>query len=154
VGYRENAGHKLISEEDAEAFEAAWRKEVRETSAHALAGEDELAHVTYWARKDAAEKGEEGVDLPSDPEVTLALLRSAKTENRGQTDGTRAVRRTAVFAWSTLVELYGDEDALVARIDELKGSGTEIDPSLLELIDKYLGGWRPRDFNLGDDDED
>jgi energy-coupling factor transporter ATP-binding protein EcfA2 len=153
VGYREGAGHKLVSEADAETFEAAWRTEVRAAGPEHLADEYDLLRVFYWARHDSAPE-DEAIPLSPDPIVTLAVLRSARSETRGQTSGNRAVRRTSVFAWSTLVEVYGGEDSLIARIEALKGSGLEIPEELMALIEKYLAGWRPRDFAAVDDDED
>jgi hypothetical protein len=43
---------------------------------------------------------------------------------------------------------------LIARIEELKASDVAIEDDLEALIDKYLGGWRPRDFGLGAGDDD
>jgi hypothetical protein len=48
-----------------------------------------------------------------------------------------------------LIELYGDETTLRQRIEALKASRPENIGDLLELADKYLAGWRPKDF--GDD---
>jgi hypothetical protein len=153
VGYRDGAGHKLISEADAKTFEAAWREEVRRAQTQDLVDEDDLLRVFYWARKDS-EPADEVIPLPADPSVTLAVLRAARSETRNQTSGNRVVRRTAVFAWDTLVGVYGDEETLITRIKALKKSDVEIPEDLAALIDKYLGGWRPRDFGGLDEDED
>jgi hypothetical protein len=45
-----------------------------------------------------------------------------------------------------LVELYGTEDTLRERIQRLKATQPEGVNELLELANKYLGGWRPSDF--------
>jgi hypothetical protein len=42
--------------------------------------------------------------------------------------------------------LYGDEDTLRERIEKLKATQPEGIDELLQLVDKYLGGWRPDDF--------
>jgi hypothetical protein len=68
--------------------------------------------------------------------------------------GQRAVERVPVFAWDSLVDLYGDEQTLIARIEALKASEVAIEEDLAVLIDKYLGGWRPRDFGIGEEDDD
>jgi hypothetical protein len=54
--------------------------------------------------------------------------------------GSRTVRTSPRLAWEVLVELYGDEETLAQRIDELKQSDVEVDAELLELVDKYLAG--------------
>jgi len=153
VGYREGAGHKLISEGDAKAFEAAWRAEIRAASPQSLVDEDDLLRVFYWARKDSGSE-DPNIPMPPDPSVTFAVLQSARSETRSQTSGNRAVRRTSVFAWDTLVGVYGDEKTLITRIKALRDSDVEIPEDLAELIDRYLGGWRPRDFDgLREDDD-
>lgn len=45
-----------------------------------------------------------------------------------------------------LVELYEGEDVLRVRIEELRGSPLPDSAEQLELADRYLGGWRPKDF--------
>ena len=42
VGYQEGSGHKLVTEDAAAAFEAAWRSEVRSASPEQLASERDL----------------------------------------------------------------------------------------------------------------
>lgn len=149
VGYREGAGHKLVSEEVAKRLEKEWRAEVRSASADELVRENDLARILIWTRDDAGED-EPSVEIPADPRVMLALLQSAKSESKRQTLGSRAVRRSPRLAWEALVDLFGGEDTLVARIDELKASDIPMDEDLAELVDKYLGGWRPDDVR--DDD--
>jgi len=68
VGYRENAGHKLVSEEAAARFERAWRVEVRKRAASAsdLAQEPDLLRVLYRAKREATAE-EPDLVLPDDP---------------------------------------------------------------------------------------
>ncbi len=47
VGYREGAGHKLVSEGAAKALEKEWRFRVRAASAETLAGEKELLVISF-----------------------------------------------------------------------------------------------------------
>jgi hypothetical protein len=48
-----------------------------------------------------------------------------------------------------LIELYGGEDVLRARIDALKEANLPGTEEILEVSEKYASGWRPKDF--GDD---
>lgn len=153
VGYRENAGHKLVSEDDAASLEREWRNQVRAASVAQLVAEWDLLRILLIAAKERGE-GEEALTVPRDPAVTLALLRSARTEVRGQSMGSRAVRRSFRLYWDGLVELYGDEATLVAELAALKTSNVEIEPELLALAEKYAAGWRPKDFASDDDDAD
>ena len=148
IGYHENVGHKLVSEADAERFEREWRASVRTASSAALAQEADLLR-TFWVVKEQADPNEPPLIIPDSPEVTLALLKSARSEARSQSMGSRAIRHKPRLAWDALVDLYGNEDTVRERIDALKRpqSGEIVD--LLALADKYLGGWRPKGF--GDD---
>ena len=70
--------------------------------------------------------------------------------------GSRAVRRTAVLNLPHLIDLYGSEEVLATRINDLKAGfdalkpwiatrGVSLDEAeqLLELVERYLSGWRP-----------
>jgi hypothetical protein len=50
------------------------------------------------------------------------------------------------LAWKTPIELYGDEGVLCERIANLKALHLEGNEELLQLADKYVGGWRPPTF--------
>lgn len=146
VGYREGAGHKLVSEDAAKAFEKEWRECVRAASAETLGKETDLLRTVLLTKKDA------GVDepafvIPDSPAVTQALLKAARGEVRSQSMGSRAVRRKPRLAWDALIEVFGDEAILRQRIEDLKASTPSDAGDLLELADKYLSGWRPKDFD-------
>lgn len=146
VGYRKGAGHNLVSEVAANKFEKDWRVEVCVASADLLADESELLRILLLVRREA-DPSEPTLEIADSPRMTLALLRSARSEVRSQSMGSRAVRRSARLAWDALVELYGEENTLRERIAKLKASQIEGNDELLQLADKYLGGWRPRDFD-------
>jgi hypothetical protein len=145
IGYREGAGHKLVTESAAKELEAQWRAEVRAASADDLARESDLLRVLLFAQSDLPED-EPRLEVPADPKVTLAVLRAAKSDARSQTMGSRAVRREARLAWGALVDVYGDEETLRRRIEALKATTPRGEDELLELADRYLSGWRPDNF--------
>jgi hypothetical protein len=149
VGYREGAGHKLVSEDAAKAFEKEWRASVRAADAETLGKETELLRTVLLTKKDA-EADEPAFVIPDSPAVTQALLKAARGEVRSQSEGSRAVRHKPRLAWDSLIEVFGDEAVLRQRIEELKVSEPSDVGDLLELADRYLSGWRPKDF--GDDD--
>lgn len=149
VGYRENVGHKLISEVAAKRFEKDWRVQIGAAGAEVLAGEKGILWMLLLARTQA-DPAETSIEIADSPHLTLALLRSARSEMLSQAMGSRAVQRTARLAWKELIELYGDQGVLRERIEKLKAAQPEGDDELLELADKYLAGWRPKRF---DEDE-
>jgi predicted KAP-like P-loop ATPase len=149
AGIAEESERGLLSEEDAIALGKRFSEEVASAPQAALVGERELARIIYQARL-YADPESPPIEIPADPEVTLTMLQSARTEQQAQTVGSHAVRRTPVFAWSALVNLYGTEEKLLERVEKLRISVVEIPSDLVVLIDKYLSGWRPRGF--GDDE--
>ncbi len=148
VGHKEGAGHKLVSESTASILERDWRAEVRSASADALAEEVELLRCLILAKRNA-DPAEPPLQIDSSVRLTRAVLRSALTEVRSQAMGSRTVRRSPRLAWDVLVELYGGEDILRERIEELKASNPQGVGEHLDLAEKYLSGWRPSEF--GDD---
>jgi predicted KAP-like P-loop ATPase len=145
VGYREGAGHKLVSEEAAKAFEMEWRTQVRSASPEDLANETDLLRTMLIAKREA-EPEEPELVVQDSTDVTYALLKSARNEVRSQSMGSRAVQLKPRLAWDILIDLYGDENVLRDRIDQLKASPPNEIGDLFELADKYLSGWRPKDF--------
>lgn len=148
VGYREGRGHKLVSEAAAAELEKALRAEVRTATVEDLAKELDLLRLLLVAKREAG-PSEAALQVGEAPQITLALLRSARSELQRQSAGSRTVRRMPRLAWDVLLELYGDEATLKKRIEDLRATKPESVGDLLELAEKYLGGWRPKDF--GDD---
>jgi len=146
VGYREGVGHKLVSEAAANKFERDWRVRVRAAAAEELLAEKDLLWILLHAKR-GADPAEPSITVADSPEMTLALLKSARTEMRSQPVGSRAVHRSTRLEWKALIELFGAEDALRERVEKVKNASLqEADSELLRLADKYVGGWRPTDF--------
>lgn len=142
VGYQESIGHKLISEDAAKSLENAWQNEVMNTSANKLVQEHDLIRIILLTkRKNGTAKKQ--FDIDSSPALTLAILRSAKSESKSQPFGSRAIRRVPQLAWGVLIKIYNDEETLKARIENLKEARLDNTDEVLALADKYLSGWRP-----------
>lgn len=148
VGYREGAGHKMVSIEAAKRFERDWRIEFFSLDAETMAAEPELLWSILDAKRER-EPEDPQLIIPKNPKVTLAILSSSRGEAKSQADGSRAVKRHPRLAWEPLVEIFESEETLRNRIDELKASQPVDAGDLLELADRYLSGWRPNNF--GDD---
>ena len=146
VGYREGAGHKLVSEAAAQNFEAEWRAEVRSASPEDLERETDLLRTLLLAKREAGPNEPEPA-LPNSPRFTYAILASARSEVKSQSMDSRFVHRKPRLAWKILIEVYGGEDRLREQIDALKASPPDDVDDLLELADKYISGWRPSEFD-------
>jgi hypothetical protein len=153
VGHQEGAGHKLISDGDASALENELARQVIAASPENLADERDLLRLLYAAK-------EFGADVPTylrergTPNLYTATLRDSRMFRRSQTIGSRAERRTAVLSWDALVMLFGSEESLRNAVDQTQSvAGQDEDySSILELADRYFGGWRPRQFPDDGDD--
>lgn len=153
VGWKKNAGHKLISEADAATLEAELRNQALATDPRALAGEWNLLRVVYeMIGPDAEADSGRGYVVPSDPDLALAILRAARSSNRSQTVGSRAVREQPVLHWNMLTTIFGSDEQLAARIAQARTVQTADDGPLFELADRYLEGWRPRQSSFDDED--
>lgn len=150
LGYREDAGHKLVSRAAAAELEVEWRDQVRSASIDELVDEPELLRVLLVAKHDSEESGEE-LPISDSPQLTLAILRAAHVDVRSQSVGTRTVRRSPVLAWDALADLYGGEAVLKERIEALKAAAPEEHEDLLELAERYAAGWRPNKYDVDDE---
>jgi hypothetical protein len=139
IGYREGAGHKLVSVSAAAEFERAWRVEVRSARTEDLVQERDPLWLLLLAKHEA-DPSEDPLNVDDSQKLTLAVLRNAWSEAKRQAMGSRAVRRSPLLAWDSLIELYGDEATLKERIGTLKATQPQGHDHLLELADKYLGG--------------
>lgn len=148
IGDRENAGHGLVSEAAAAELQRLWRDQVRATPPDVLLQEHDLFRVIFRFQEDLRPP-EAPFEIPDTPEMTLAILRTARTETIGATLGSRAERREARLHWRILQQIFGAPRSLEARIGDLKQAPIPVEPDLLELVDKYLGGWEPDRLRRG-----
>ena len=153
VGHVEHEGHKLVDASDAEALEREWRDQVRAADTRELLAEWDLLRLLYVVRK-ASHEGEPSLVIPESAALALAILRSSAGKARRQTMGNRAVKETVQLAWDALVEVFGTEDEVRERLEALNELATEEDGRLVALGKKYLSGWRPKDFDPLDEEEE
>ena len=144
VGHQDDIGDKLVSEQVASEFEKAWREEVRSASVDDLANEHDLLQIFLCPKRGAVDASESPINIDNSPKLTLSLLSAARSETLRQAMGSRAVLRSPRLAWDELVEIYGDEATLRKRIESLKNANLKGSDELIELADKYLGGYRDR----------
>ena len=155
VGHRENSGHNLTSETTAYKFENMLRHEIRATPADRLAEERDPLRVLVFA-KHYGWRTEEPFEIDDSPKLTFALLRSTRWETATAPSGSVTGVLSPALGPETLVDLYGDKEALETRITHLRAAFDTLKPwletrripideaeRLLELADRYLSGSRP-----------
>lgn len=143
VGHRDEEGHSLVSASAADLYEWAWRRQVTAAEPKDLAREGELLRILAVASRGVADEGGQFA-VGDDPDFTVALIRSARSEIRRQSVGSRAVNRTPTLAWDLLVSLVGDEAELIERATAALEHAA--DAELLSLVRKYADGWRPETY--------
>ena len=152
VKLQDNTGRGLVSEEAANEFETRLRHEIGAASDADLAAERALSQVLHFAKYSGGTP-EETLKLGDSPELTFALLRSARDETA---TGSSPVRRSAKLDCERLIDFHGGEEVLKTRIKDLKAGFETLKPwiesrrislddaeNLLDLADRYLSGWRP-----------
>lgn len=144
VGHRENRGHQLVSESAAIEFEKQWRAEVRSVGPEFLLKETELLRILLEVKREA-DPSEPHLPVTDSPSMTLSLLKSSRSEDRSQSVGSRVVQRSPRLAWDALIEVYGNENVLHARLESLMALPSKDSEELLLLAGKYLQGWRPEE---------
>lgn len=141
VGHVENAGHKLVSEATAAELGEALAREVAAWTPARLEREWYLLWVLRFAKEREHEFDLTGVQ---DPNFIRAVLESARSDRRSTTSGSPGVHIEYLLSWDALVDLFGTEDALRSAVAILRE--TDGDSDLVQLAERYLGGWRPPEF--------
>lgn len=148
VGHQE--GYRLISKEAEAEFGEELFSHTQSMSIDDLAQEEGLA----WILKFIKNSGRP-VEIPDSPKMTFALLRSSliliTSPDRSQS--------VPGLSWNVLVELYGNEDILKARVDSLNKQFEDLIPwlesqnisvpnakAIIELAEEYREGRRPENI--------
>lgn len=142
IGYLENRGHKLVTQDFAKDEEQKWSSRVCATEPERLAREPDALGL-FLALRRYQQANEQPSQIPQSPPLTLALLASAKSDIVSQAMDSRAVRRTPRLQWKALQTAFGGDEMLADRISQLDASGIAADSEVLGLAKKYLSGWRP-----------
>ena len=139
VGHHEGIGHSLVAEDVALGMEAEWRDQVRAARPQDLAIEPDLARVLFVLKRRSSEGGPQYAP-PTDAAVVTAAFSGAMAESLSQELTTRHVNRSKTLHWDVLGEILGGEDSIAAALSEVRAS---LPNDLVELVERYLDGWRP-----------
>lgn len=153
VGHRENAGHGLVSEDQAVALEGHLLASMEHALPETLAEERDLLRLLYLARPIDAARGESLLArLAENDEIFLSTLRSVYREIRSHGAGEVIPRISYELGWETLGSLFG-EDVVLRRVRELSVRAGSLAPDeggldektrdALRLAERYASGWRP-----------
>lgn len=147
TGHVKNVGHGLVDPHQAEVLERALVDEVYNASVEQLANDWDLYRLLYATANWFSYKRPRTIKVDAPAELHHALFSSARNEVRSMSDDARAVTRTPTLPWDTLVTLYKSEANIKTVASELthRPDLEDVD-DIVELITKYLNGWRPPTF--------
>ena len=101
-----------------------------------------LIAPVYWGSGIA-----QTIEVTAPLAVHYAVFKSAVGENRHQSFESTHVHCTPVLAWGELCGVYSDESTIEQVYEKMYDELEEDSAELLELIKKYLDGWRPEEID-------
>lgn len=142
VGHVPDAGHRLVSLSYAQQLQKQYEQDVAAMPIEHLVREDNPLRILIapvrWGSRIARK-----IDMTAPLSVHYAVFRSAVGVNRRQSSENPHAHQTTFLAWKTLLAVYSDEST-IAQVYTRMYDAPELDSAdLLELIKKYLDGWRP-----------
>lgn len=137
VGYGKNIEEKLVSEKFMKEIYANFIKKLQNTSPGDPTREWSAASI-YKAIQ--AKTGKVSLDSGDAPALLRAVLHSLKYTTLSQSDSWQ-VRSEENLDWKSLVQLFGSEDEIRIVVENVRKKLG--DDEVLQLVDKYLQGWRP-----------
>ena len=143
VGHVPDKGRRIVSPSYAQQLQQQYEQDVAVTPIEQLVHEDNPLRVliapVLWGSHVA-----QTIDATAPLSGHYAVFRSAVGENRREPQENRHVRSAPVLVWKSLLAVYPDEST-IARVYKRMCDDPEPDSAeLLELIKKYLDGWRPK----------
>jgi KAP family P-loop domain protein len=144
VAHVPDAGRRLVSSSYAQQLQEQYEQDAAAMPIEQLVHEDNLLSVliapVYWGSSIA-----QRIDVTAPLSVHYAVFRSAAGENRRQSSEGAHIHRTPVLAWGRLCDVYSDESTIAQVYKRMCDDPEPDSAELLELIKKYLDGWRPKD---------
>ena len=146
IGHIPDAGRRLVSPSYAQQLQKQYEQDAAAMPIEQLVHEDKPLRVliapVYWGNRIA-----QTIDATAPLSVHYAVFRSAERENRLQSFEDAHVHRTPVLAWGELCGVYSDESTIEQVYKKMCEAPESDSADLLELIKKYLDGWRPEEID-------
>lgn len=148
VGHDEGSGHQLVSIDTCQTLGYELRRQIRAASSGDLAAEPDLLRLLLWYRSTTT-NDEPIYELAVDDRLYISLLQQSVSESRSMPMDSRAITRTRLLHWDSLVKIFDNETQVsefLARLNEL----VNVDGDLTELVslaNRYAEGWRPDSFS-------
>lgn len=151
AGNRPNVGSNFIELSDETALSDDLIRRIIVTDLNELGAEPDLLQLAELMTTTS-----DGVtrlaDATDDDDFALRLLRAASHDIRSYALGGAAITSKKALMWNELVILFGSEDRLGHRVEELiarTADGWDLssrDAEVVDLAGRYASGWRPDQF--------
>lgn len=145
VGHVEGTGHKLVREDFAKKLESELELEIVNGPSPNPSREWDAARVYHFATE---RRGNPALTVLNDSDLIRSLFNSAKSTTRSQSSNSRSVSTQDVLWWDGLLRIVGSEEVLRRAAETLRSADGQT--PLLDLIDRYLSGWRPKRWDYND----
>ena len=131
IGYRDEFGQELVSETEASEFENELLDRIRDTSIDDLTEESNLGLVLGFANT-VVGSSRDPFDGRKSAQLTFVILRSVLKKLRDVDSIDHAQDLHRIRLRKSLVDLYGGEDAVRARIENLRAQFETLKPWIKE----------------------
>ena len=138
VGRKKDVGSDVVSEKFAKSIEKDFFGRVQENPPGKPDKEWNAIRVYLMLAK---EVGNAPLRGKSNKRLIRAVFTSAMSHTRSQSFDSRVAKTTAVLGWEVLLTIFGDEEAIRSAVDKIRVKGQP--DEVVDLVDKYLNGWRP-----------
>ena len=152
VGHVEGLGHKLVTPDQAAEFEKSLAAEIHDADDSALSSEWDLLRLLIAPARWFADTGPRKIDVSASARLHVAVIRSAISEMRSQSMGSRHLHITKTLSWDTLVLIYGTEDNIRLVLEKIQDDASKETADVRDLVEKYLSGWRPDRHDFDDEE--
>lgn len=142
VGYRPNAGHRLIPQPDAEELELDLTTAIRRSATSLLKEHRPLDLLWEAVRQDPNARGSIDAALQDDALVRELLIDALVSVT---TLSSAPLQRRYELDWKALTMVFGDEGRLVTRLKQMDRVEPEGDRErdAWDLANEYVAGYRP-----------
>ena len=149
-------GQKIVSEHTKNEFKMGLQNEIRKLPADNFAEEYIPTEILRFANY-RIESWEKRLEIGQSPKLTLALLLNSRYDLPAiHTPRRLAILHSNELNWNDLIKIYGTEEVLKKRINDLKIRFEELKPwikkrnipideaeRVINIAEKYANGWLP-----------
>ena len=140
IGYREDRGHRLVSESEAKQLENMLVDHINNVPLQILVETYNLIHVLHFY---VYLGNTVDSSVLSSEDILYSLLKSSIVESKKQKGSDPTIYREEHLIWEWLIMIYGNEEKLNRLVDSISSNKKYKNKPVISLAIKYRNGWRP-----------